>query len=232
MLFENSSLPATKSTADLIAEQLRTAILQGDLQIGQQLKQDQIAADLSVSKIPVREALAQLRKEGLVDIRPNRGAIVSSLTFEEIEEIFEMRLALETVALRKAIPNMTAIDITDAEQILHRLDATQDISDWIRLNWTFHKTIYRPSGMLRLLETVTSLNANVTRYVTLSGWWGIDYLLKPQREHWQILDYCKQKEVDLAVHLLELHLGGPIAHLRKVAGAKEQMTNANTKPLH
>ncbi|MFT5194076.1 MAG: DNA-binding GntR family transcriptional regulator [Cellvibrionaceae bacterium] len=85
MLLEKTSLPIAKSTADLIAEQLRTAILQGDLEIGQQLKQDQIAAELDVSKIPVREALAQLRKEGLVDIRPNRGAIVSSLTFKEIE---------------------------------------------------------------------------------------------------------------------------------------------------
>ncbi|MFT7587684.1 MAG: DNA-binding GntR family transcriptional regulator [Cellvibrionaceae bacterium] len=200
---------------------MRTAILQGDLEIGQQLKQDQIAAELDVSKIPVREALAQLRKEGLVDIRPNRGAIVSSLTFEEIEEIFEMRLALETVALRKAIPNMTAADFSAAEHILRELDnTTDDISRWIQLNWEFHKTIYRPSGMHRLLETVTSLNANVTRYVTLSGWWGIDYLINPQREHLQILDYCKQKEIDLAVHLLEIHLGGPIAHLRRLANEK------------
>ncbi len=217
MLFEKPSLPTAKSTADLIAEQLRTAILKGELKIGQQLKQDQIAAELNVSKIPVREALAQLRKEGLVDIRPNRGAIVSSLTFEEIEEIFEMRLALETVALKKAIPKMTAIDLADAERILHSLDEAQDIPAWIQLNWEFHKTIYRPSGMLRLLDTVTSLNANVTRYVTLSGWWDLDYLSKPQREHWQILDYCKQKEIGLALNLLELHLGAPIAHLRTVA---------------
>ena len=217
MLFENITLPTTKSTADLIADQLRNAILQGDLKTGQQLKQDQIAAELAVSKIPVREALAQLRKEGLVEIRPNRGAIVSSLTFEEIEEIFEMRLALETVALRKAIPNMAESDFTAAENILRNLDLAETIPSWIQLNWEFHKTIYRPSGMLRLLETVTSLNANVTRYVTLSGWWDLDYLTKPQSEHWQILDYCKQNEIDLAVNLLELHLGGPIAHLRKVA---------------
>lgn len=231
MLFETNSLPAAKSTADLIAEQLRTAILQGDLEIGQQLKQDQIAAKLAVSKIPVREALAQLRKEGLVEIRPNRGAIVSSLTFEEIEEIFEMRLALETIALKKAIPNMTPADFADAERILHNLDQATDITRWIQLNWDFHKTIYRPSGMHRLLDTVTSLNANVTRYVTLSGWWSIDYLSKPQQEHWQILDYCKQQEIDLAVRLLEIHLGGPIAHLRKVAADKGQGANAENESL-
>ena len=68
--------------------------------------------------------------------------------------------------------------------------------------------------MHRLLETVTSLNANVTRYVTLSGWWDMDYLAKPQSEHWQILDYCKQGEIDLAINLLVIHLGAPIAHLR------------------
>lgn len=220
MLFENITLPTTKSTADLIADQLRYAILQGDLKTGQQLKQDQIAAELAVSKIPVREALAQLRKEGLVEIRPNRGAIVSSLTFEEIEEIFEMRLALETVALRKAIPNMTESDFVAAENILSNLDLAETIPNWIQINWEFHKTIYRPSGMLRLLETVTSLNANVTRYVTLSGWWDLDYLAKPQSEHWQILKYCQQQEIDLAVNLLELHLGGPIAHLRAVADNK------------
>ncbi len=220
MLVEPSTLPTPKSTADIIADTLRNAILQGELQIGQPLKQDKIAAELAVSKIPVREALAQLRKEGLVDIRPNRGAIVSSLSFEEIEEIFEMRLALETVALRKAIPNMTPADIAGAERILLALDHTADIRQWIQLNWEFHQAIYRPSRMFRLLETVTSLNANVTRYVTLSGWWDMDYLTKPQTEHWQILDYAKQGEIDLAINLLEIHLGAPIAHLRKVQSDK------------
>ncbi|MEM8859224.1 MAG: GntR family transcriptional regulator [Chloroflexota bacterium] len=217
MLLDSHILPATKSTADLIADTLRNAILQGELEIGQPLRQDQIAADLNVSKIPVREALAQLRKEGLVEIRPNRGAIVSSLSFEEIEEIFAMRLALESVALKKAIPNMTEGDFAGAERILLALDRTDTIKEWINLNWEFHQALYRPSRMFRLLETVTSLNANVTRYVTLSGWWDIDYLAKPQKEHWQILEYCQQQETDLAVTLLEMHLGGPIAHLRKVA---------------
>ena len=220
MLFEPTALPTPKSTADLIADKLRDAILKGELEIGQPLKQDQIAAELAVSKIPVREALAQLRKEGLVDIRPNRGAIVSSLSFEEIEEIFDMRLALETVALKKAIPNMTSADISGAERILLALDHTNDIRQWIQLNWEFHQAIYRPSRMFRLLETVTSLNANVTRYVTLSGWWDINYLAKPQNEHWQILDYCKRAEIDLAINVLEIHLGGPIAHLRQVEGGK------------
>ncbi|MEM9775690.1 MAG: GntR family transcriptional regulator, partial [Chloroflexota bacterium] len=162
MLLDTLSLPTPKSTADIIADTLRNAILQGELKIGQPLKQDHIAAELAVSKIPVREALAQLRKEGLVEIRPNRGAIVSSLSFEEIEEIFAMRLALETVALKKAIPNMTAADISSAERILLSLDHTSNIKDWITLNWEFHRALYQPSRMFRILETVTSLNANVT----------------------------------------------------------------------
>lgn len=217
MLLSAVSLPVPKSTADIIADTLRNAILQGELKIGQPLKQDHIAAELSVSKIPVREALAQLRKEGLVEIRPNRGAIVSSLSFEEIEEIFTMRLALETVALKKAIPNMSAADFGSAEQILLALDRATTIKDWIHLNWEFHRALYLPSRMFRLLDTVTSLNANVTRYVTLSGWWDLDYLAKPQQEHWQILEYCQQQEIDLAAALLEMHLGGPIAHLKRVA---------------
>ena len=108
------TLPPSQNTADRIAEALRKAILQGQLHSGQSLRQDEIAATFQVSKIPVREALFQLQAEGLVDIIHNRGAIVTSLNTAEIEELYTMRIALETIALRRAIPRMTTADFLTA----------------------------------------------------------------------------------------------------------------------
>jgi len=92
-----------QSLATAVADKLREKILNGELREGQQLRQDAIAAELRVSRIPVREALRQLEAEGLVTIIPHRGAVVSALSLEEIEELFEIRAVLECHILRKAM---------------------------------------------------------------------------------------------------------------------------------
>lgn len=214
MLFD-LPLPETKTTADLIAEKLRDAILQGGLKSGQALKQDVIAAELKVSKIPVREALHLLKQEGLVTIRPNRGAIVSELTFGEIEEIFAMRIALETTILQRAIPKLTPADIEKSEQILRQLDDAQSVAAWADLNWRFHKSLYEPAQQPRMMATIDSLHTNVGRYMQQTEWGDLDYLQKPQKEHWMILSYCRGGATVAAVNLLEEHLRGPIVYIEK-----------------
>ena len=97
--------PLSRTTSELIAERLRNAIVIGEYQSGQALKQDELAKHFEVSKIPLREALYQLKSEGLVEFINNRGSIVSSLSASEVEEIYTMRMALEEIALERAIPN-------------------------------------------------------------------------------------------------------------------------------
>src|SRR5690348_10896665 len=84
-----------QSLTSAVAETLRERIVRGEIKEGEQLRQDAIATELAVSRIPVREALRQLEAEGLITIVPHRGAVVSLLSTEEIEEIFEMRAVLE-----------------------------------------------------------------------------------------------------------------------------------------
>ena len=91
------------NTPEYIVGALRNAILQGRYKANQPLRQDQIAEKFGVSKVPLREALVQLKAEGLVTFMPNRGAVVTELSAAEVDEIFTMRMALESKALERAI---------------------------------------------------------------------------------------------------------------------------------
>jgi len=201
------TLQKAKNTAELIADALRSAILQGKLASGQWLKQDEIAAKFSVSKIPIREALVQLQSEGLVQLLPNRGAVVSSLTQAQVEEIYTMRLALEPIALRRAIPCMTPADFLQLDHILDRIDRETDLSKWAELNWEFHAALYAPSQMPLLIQTARDLHHNVVRLLV--------YLIRDahrqesQRQHRELLTLVRRGELDAACALLERHLREP-----------------------
>src|SRR5213596_2959 len=99
-------------------EALRERILRGDFPEGEPLRQDALADELGVSRIPVREALRQLEAEGLVTFSPHRGAVVSTLSIQEIIELFELRAEIESDLMRRAIPLMTLDDDARAKDIL------------------------------------------------------------------------------------------------------------------
>jgi len=104
-----------QSLSAAVVERLREKILAGELREGEQLRQDAIAAEFQISRIPVREALSHLAAEGLIKIVANRGAVVSALSPDEIMQLFETRAVLECYMLRCAIPNMKAEDFQRAE---------------------------------------------------------------------------------------------------------------------
>jgi DNA-binding GntR family transcriptional regulator len=190
----------------MVAEVLREAILRGILVAGQQLRQDEIARELGVSHIPVREALRQLEAEGLVRLRPYRGFEVSELSPEEVEELYEIRIPLECQALRLAMPHLTDADLRRAEEILDAIDAEQDPSAWSQLNTEFHAVLYAPSRRQRLLNLIRTLRTNVDRYLRLY----ISVMRRKQysqREHRKILEAVRRRDVAAAVEALEEHLG-------------------------
>src|SRR4051812_22638778 len=135
-----------KTTPTLVAEALRNGILKGIIKAGQVLRQEDLAERLGVSRIPVREAFRQLEAEGLIKIYPHRGAVVSSLSALEVQELFEIRVPLETTALRLAIPNLTALDLQKAARILELADREPSGERWGELNWEFHAALYAAAG--------------------------------------------------------------------------------------
>ena len=208
----SQSSPAASNQT--IADALRADILRGKLQGGQPLKQDEIAAQFGVSKIPVREALVQLKAEGLVNFYPNRGAFVSELSAAEADEVYVMRIALEKEILARAIPDLTVAHFKRAGEILAAIDREENIAKWGELNWEFHATLYSPAELPRVMETIRTLHTNIARYLVLYLA-GMDYQKKSQREHRALLQACRAGDVEKAQAILEEHLRSASTQLIK-----------------
>lgn len=213
--------PITRRTVtDEVVSRLRASILSGSLAEGTALRQDALAAELGVSRIPVREALAQLEAEGLVRLEPHRGAFVMALAPEEVAELFEMRAALEPALLRRAIPRQTPADLDEATVALDAFEsalAAGDADRWGELNWRFHEALYRPAGRTRTLRLVQELNNNVGRYVRLHL--GLDGV-RPHADadHRELLALCRASEAEAAAWLLARHIEDAAAALTAQLG--------------
>ncbi len=207
---------APTSMAESLLERLRHDIVSGRLAPGSPLRQDEIARSLGVSPVPIRETFLRLQAEGLVDIRPRRGAVVSDLSAAEFEELNEMRTALECLALRKAIPNITDADLRKAQTLLDLID--RQPKRWVELNTGFHSTVYGPAARPRLLNAILRLQRNVERYLHREVE-VTNNVVSSQREHRQLLALIERGKTEEACSLLSAHILGPgrilVSELRK-----------------
>ncbi len=147
---------------------LRGRILSGDMAGGARLNPVEVAAELSVSRMPVREALRQLEAEGLVTILPNRRAVVTKLTSAEVEELFEMRAVLEGLAVRFAVPRFDAAALSQLELLNQLLDrARLDPRAWIQRHTEFHDFIAEISGRQHLRKTIKRIQSSVQPYLLM-----------------------------------------------------------------
>jgi DNA-binding GntR family transcriptional regulator len=202
---ETSHSPLSAPAADTVATALRAAILSGEIAAGVPLRQDAIAEKFGVSHIPVREALRHLAAQGLVTIRPNRGATVSRLSANEAKELLEIRCVLETQAVRWALPRADAAIIEQAEAALVDSERTKDVVRWMDINWRFHSTLYKRADRPRLLAMIESLNAQIDRFIRILIT-GSDYRKQAQAEHRAILAAYKVRNAAAVSNLLEQHM--------------------------
>lgn len=144
-------------TDTAIVDALRSDILNGALQPGSELHQAAIAARFGASRIPVRDALASLAGERLVTIRPNRGAWVVSLSPEEIEEVFELRIMLEGNCVRTAARRASAEQVDDVQYQLRRSSLEAGRAGWSNGDSAFHEALYRPAGKPRHIRMIGEL---------------------------------------------------------------------------
>ncbi|MBD8680160.1 FCD domain-containing protein [Pseudomonas sp. CFBP 13719] len=195
------------STSEIITRHLRDAIVAGHFAEDEPIRQDDIARQFNVSKIPVREALKRLEAEGLVMFQRNRGAMVTRLSESELAQMFEVRMLLEDKVLRLAIPNMTEATFTRAESICREFIGENDVGRWAELNWALHACLYEPAQRPFLVSMIRSVNDKLERYLrmqmSLSA--GKD---RADHEHREILQACRERNVELAVRLLDEHIAG------------------------
>lgn len=197
------------SLASAVAQKLREMIIKGQIQEGEQLRQDIIATDFSVSRIPVREALRQLDAEGLIRIVAHRGAVVAALSADEIGELFDMRVLLECDVLRCSIPNLKESDFQTAEAILRRyenaLEMKEEVAKWGQLNWQFHSTLYSRAERPHFMATIQAINNNSDRYMRLQLYLTRQFD-RANEQHRTLLELCRNRDAEAACALLELHI--------------------------
>ena len=198
-----------QSLSAAVIERLREKILSGELREGEQLRQDAIATEFQISRIPVREALSHLAAEGLITIVANRGAIVSALSPDEIMQMFETRAVLECYMLRHAIPNMKQEDFQRAEDILvhyeQSLEKHSEVKSWGQWNWSFHSALYAPADRPFMLSFLKTLNINCDRYTRLHLVFTRD-LHRAGEAHRQLLAACTTKDPEIAATALWKHI--------------------------
>jgi len=159
-----------KTIAAAVASELRRRIVSGSFAGGVQLRQDMLAREFDVSRVPVREALVQLESEGLVKIHAHRGAVVSAPSLDEIREVFELRELLEPRLLLESAPKLTAEDFEELQEIAARYvesRAAGDVASCAELNTEFHLGLYRHTGRSRTLSIVAGLLRDSERHTRL-----------------------------------------------------------------
>jgi DNA-binding GntR family transcriptional regulator len=190
-----------------VADAVRTRVISGQLPAGTRIDQDALAAEFSVSRMPVREALRQLGAEGFVTIVPHRGAIVTALSPAEVEEIYEIRAALEGVAARHASQKLIADDLERLRTVLAAMRNEKQIDTWVALNAEFHNAINQASMRPRLLELIQRFREQSQPYIRLY----VQRLHKSaqaRKEHRAILEALADRDADRAEAAVRAHLVG------------------------
>jgi DNA-binding GntR family transcriptional regulator len=179
---------------------IRQAILRGVFRPGERLPQDEIAAALGVSRMPVRASLRPLEAEGLLDIRPHRGAIVAALRREEIAELYEMRILLEAYLLERAIANLTDEDLERLDGLAARLESTEELAERFTARRSFYRELYALAGRPRAEALVEQLRDSVGRYLLLQR---VD---EGASGHFGLLGYVRKRDAAGGGAWLETHL--------------------------
>jgi DNA-binding GntR family transcriptional regulator len=217
-----------QTTVGLVVDELRRRIIAGELPEGKQLRQETLARELGVSRIPLREALRQLEAEGLVAIASHRGAVVSKLETKDIAELFELRIHLECWLLGLAVPKMNEADFARCDDALEAMLSNKKLENWGLLNWNFHEALYRAADREVTIKLLKRINDNVDRYIRLqisltSG------QLKAHREHKRLLTLCRARNARGAVAELEQHIAGVRDQLMSQLSGVEDETAARAK---
>jgi DNA-binding GntR family transcriptional regulator len=159
----DSTRNGTVTAQDLVLSALREAILSGVLEPGARLRQEELADLFGTSRIPVREALRALEYEGLVSSEPHRGFTVTALDADDVEEVYDLRILLESHALRLALPLLTDEDLGDIEQLYLEMTNATDPDAELAARERFYIRLYSVTGRPRLVGLIVRLRQEVAR---------------------------------------------------------------------
>lgn len=199
-----------------VHDHLREEILASRLAPGTELQEVALSQELGVSRGPIREALGRLAAEGLVTVRPRRGAVVRALSANEFLEAYQVREALEVMAVRLAVPKLSTDDTTAMQRLIDEMAAyaeTDDIEGFFEANTAFHQAFFEAAGNRMLAEMYRKLRGQIDRHRPLSLGLRGD-LGRSITEHKAILRAARAGDVERAVHLVSEHIRVPQIRLQ------------------
>ena len=194
-----------RSIAGQIAQALAARIVSGEIAPDSRLRQDHVAEEFQASHVPVREAFRRLEARGLVVSEPRRGVRVPPLDPAAIAEVTEMRAALETLALRHALPRIGEVDLAEAEVALAAAERSDDIEVWEAANRRFHRATVRACAMPRLLRAIDDLHAASARFL-FAAWRHLDWEQRSEVEHRYLLGALRRGDEAKADAILRRHI--------------------------
>ncbi|GAA1007946.1 GntR family transcriptional regulator [Acrocarpospora pleiomorpha] len=190
-----------------IAETVRERILSGQLKPGTRILQDELAEELSASRLPVREALRILQSRGLVTLKSNRGAWVTSLDQRDCELNYKIRERLEPLLLAESMRALTPDDLEELAGIQDRIEATEDVEEFLRLDRQLHWASYRRHDarelaaiIARLWDTTQHYRRAYTKLIGHDQRWVIN------SEHRLLIAAIRQKDAEMAQRILAMHI--------------------------
>lgn len=204
----NLNPQSLKPRGELIADAIRTSILRGHFSPGEKLDQQDIADELAVSRIPVREALRTLDAEGLVTLIPNRGAIVTERSKAELSELYFIRGLLEGAAAERATGEMDEDRLNKMGMIIAEAKETNELENLLALNNDFHMTLYSAYPQPKTIEFIQQLRNTVAPYnriyLDLAG----SNKAAAWDDHRRIYEACLAGDASLANAETKRHLDG------------------------
>ena len=206
------------TAAETVLQQLRVFLASGRLLPGQQLVQEDLAEDLGVSRVPIRESLKILEGEGHVTYHPNRGYFVTELSADDLIELYRIRQILEAEALAQAVVEVSDADIADIEKILEQVEQAAESGDVHALseaNRAFHFSIIELSGMNRLSRLIRQLwdASDIYRTVYFRDSVNRDRI---RSEHREIIDALKARDAQALIRAQNAHREQAVAVLTPV----------------
>jgi DNA-binding GntR family transcriptional regulator len=195
----------TQTTSSAVTQLLRQSLDQGRWASGAPLRQEEIATELGVSRVPVREALFQLQAEGLLRMVPNKGMYVRTPTAADLREWFRLRRLIESDVLEEAVPLHTPATINRVETVQAALDKAHAVADWIAGDREFHEALYAPAQRAESMTIVRRLRYLVDRFYFAK--------MKPgaraqdwHDEHHALVRAVRRRDAKAAVKVLQAHL--------------------------
>jgi DNA-binding GntR family transcriptional regulator len=219
-----------QSVVDIVSNNLRGKIIHAVLYPGQRIKEMDIMEELGISRSPIREALKILESEGLITIKPRKGAFVSEVTQKDIWEIYTVNASLTVLAIDIAMEKISEEDIKKSESFIKKMEEgarqdPEDIEKYRKYHRMFHENILQIAGNNRLMQICNGLDNQTNRFSKII-FSNKEYLVASLKRHEEILEAIKNKDRDLAAKVTYEHIMEGMKNLQDIF-EKSEMEGGN-----